>query len=175
MLTSGGKFPGRCAAGVVGKVGLPAYPWMEKPPEEGYTMDAKHVAVAVLAAGLAGLAPSLSATAACSPAVNEVTGFRHLSGGVGLEDRQRLEEMASDFDLKLVFAEPDGDYLADVPVMIEDGHGIVVLHATSRGPWFYAKLPPGRYTVAIPQAGAQYTRSVEVPRHGQKEVLIHLG
>jgi hypothetical protein len=148
---------------------------MEKPPEEGYTMDVKHVAVAVLAAGLAGLGPSLSATAACSPAVNEATGLRHLSGGVGLEARQRLAEMGRDFDLKLVFAEPNGDYLADVPLAIEDGHGNTILRATSEGPWFYAQLPPGQYRVVIAQAGKQHARSVEVPKKGQKEVLIHLG
>jgi hypothetical protein len=27
--------------------------------------------------------------------------------------------------------------------------------------------------VVVPQAGERYARSVEVPRHGQKEVLIH--
>jgi hypothetical protein len=138
-------------------------------------MDMKHVAVAVLAAGLTGLGPSLSATAACSPAFNEVTGVHHLSGGVGIEARQRLEEMGRDFDLKLVFAEPDGDYLADVPLAIEDGHGNAVLRATSEGPWFYAELPPGHYRVVIAQAGKQYARSVDVPKRGQKEVLIHLG
>jgi hypothetical protein len=138
-------------------------------------MDMKHVAVAVLAAGLAGLGPSLSATAACSPAVNEVTGIRHLSGGVGLEARQRLAETGRDFDLKLVFAEPNGEYLADVPLAIEDGRGNTLLRATSEGPWFYAELPAGHYRVVIAPAGKQYARSFEVPQHGQKEVLMHLG
>jgi hypothetical protein len=138
-------------------------------------MHMKHLAIAVLAAGLAGLGPSLSATAACSPALNETNGISYLSGGVGVGARQRLAEEASGFNLKLVFAEPNGDYLADVPVVIEDGHGSALLQATSEGPWFYAELPPGRYSLVIPGPGKQYTRSVEVPRHGQKEVLIHLG
>jgi hypothetical protein len=139
-------------------------------------MQFRHLATATLAVGLTGLGSAVPATAAGSPLVavaDESTAIRYLSGGIGLEDRQRLEETAGDFDLKLVFAEPHGEYLADVPVVIEDTHGNAVLRATSQGPWFYAELPPGRYTVAIPQAGAQYTRSVEVPRHGQKEVLIH--
>jgi hypothetical protein len=138
-------------------------------------MHAKHFAVAVLTAGLAGFGPSLSATAACSPALNEAKDFSYLSGGVGIGARQRLEHEASGFNLKLVFAEPNGDYLADVTVVIEDAHGNTVLQATSQGPWFYAELPPGRYTVAIPRGGTQYTRSVGVPSHGQKELLIHLG
>jgi hypothetical protein len=138
-------------------------------------MHAKHVAVAVLAASLAGLGPSLSATAACPPALNEATGIRHLSGGVGMGAREQLAQEARGFGLKLVFAEPNGDYLADVPVVIEDNHGNAMLQATSEGPWFYAELPPGRYTVVTQQSGKQYTRSVEVPKRGQKEVLIHMG
>jgi hypothetical protein len=100
-------------------------------------------------------------------------GIRYVSGGIGLEDRQHLAQEAGDFDLKLVFAQPDGDYLADVPVVIEDSRGNAILQATSQGPWFYAELPPGQYTVVIPQPGRQYRRAVAVPRHGQKEVLIH--
>jgi hypothetical protein len=138
-------------------------------------MQFRHLAMATLAVGLTGLGSAAPATAAGLPMADESTGIRYLSGGIGLEDRQRLEETAGEFDLKLVFAEPHGEYLADVPVVIEDSHGNAVLRATSQGPWFYAELPPGRYTVAIPQAGPQYTRSVEVPRQGQKEVLIHLG
>jgi hypothetical protein len=62
-----------------------------------------------------------------------------------VSNRQRLEQDTGDFDLKLVFAEPDGHYLADVPVAIEDSHGDAVLRATSQGPWFYAELPLGHY------------------------------
>jgi hypothetical protein len=137
-------------------------------------MQIRHLALASLAAGLTGLGSALPVMAAGSPTVtvvDEVSGIRYLSGGISLEDRQQLEQEAGDFDLKLVFAEPNGDYLADVPVVIEDRHGNAILQATSQGPWFYAELPRGRYTVAIPGEG--YRRSVAIPQRGQKEVLIH--
>jgi hypothetical protein len=139
-------------------------------------MQLRHLVLAALAVGSMGLSSVLPVIAAGSPrvtVVDEATDIRYMSGGIGLEDRRRLEQEAGGFDLKLVFAEPHGEYLADVPVVIEDSQGNAVLRATSQGPWFYAELPPGRYTVVLPDADEQYTRSVEVPRHGQEEVLIH--
>ncbi|MEZ5601049.1 MAG: hypothetical protein R3F36_08715 [Candidatus Competibacteraceae bacterium] len=43
-----------------------------------------------------------------------------------------------------------GDYLADIKVIIiVDKRGETVLSAVSNGPWFYAQLPPGTYTVEV--------------------------
>ena len=37
-----------------------------------------------------------------------------VSGGVGINEREYLQKMASEFNLKLEFAASDGSYLADV-------------------------------------------------------------
>jgi len=47
-------------------------------------------------------------------------GIRCLAGGVALEERSRLEKMAKDCNLKLVFALLSGEYLADIKVEIQD-------------------------------------------------------
>jgi hypothetical protein len=149
----------------------------EKAPKEECTMNIKQLAVATLAAGLTGLGVmSMSATAVGAPVtvVDESTGVRYMSGGISAEDQARLEQAAGDFNLRVTFARPDGAYLADIPVVIEDAHVNFILRATSQGPLFYAELRPGRYTVMIPQPGEpSFTFPVRVPRYGQQNLLIH--
>lgn len=88
-------------------------------------------------------------------------GVPYLSGGVGLEERQRLEQSTGDYNLKLVFAATAGAYLGDVHVVIRGPRG-VALDATSTGPWFFAKLPPGKYRVSATANGRTQTKSVSV-------------
>ena len=53
--------------------------------------------------------------------------------------------------LELVFVERCGrkeSLLADMPVRIVDEQGKVVFEGQSKGPYFHARLPKGRYTVS---------------------------
>lgn len=74
-------------------------------------------------------------------------GTAFMSGGVGLEERQKMIAMARGYDLKLAFADRRGEYLSDVQVTIDDEHGKPVLSTTTAGPWLYAELPQGKYDV----------------------------
>ena len=74
-------------------------------------------------------------------------GTSFMSGGIGLEERQKMNEMAQPYDLKLAFADRRGEYLSDVKVTIDDEHGKQVLNTTTAGPWLYADLPQGKYDV----------------------------
>jgi len=74
-------------------------------------------------------------------------GTSFMSGGIGLEERQKMMEMAQPYDLKLAFADRRGEYLSDVKVTIDDEHGKPVLNTTTAGPWLYADLPQGKYDV----------------------------
>lgn len=87
----------------------------------------------------------------------------YVSGGLGLGSRQEMNEKAGDYSLKLVFAEKGtGAYLADVRVAIVDRKGAPVLDAISEGPWFLAKLKPGRYKVTAESDGVSQVRHVNV-------------
>lgn len=74
-------------------------------------------------------------------------GFVYLSGGVGADERLALEERAKGFNVKLVFAEADGSYVANVKLEIAGGKAEAILSTTTTGPWFYIQLPPGIYNV----------------------------
>jgi hypothetical protein len=89
-------------------------------------------------------------------------GVRYLTGGIGVEAQERLNERAGDFNLKLVFALNEGNYIADVGVILRDGQGRTVIEEVADGPFFMARLPAGRYTVEATYEGKTVTRRVQV-------------
>lgn len=91
----------------------------------------------------------------------------YLSGGVGLDEREALNQTGRDYNLKLSFALTSGNYLGDVAVEIRDSAGRVALEAVSEGPWFFSKLPPGRYTVVVNCNGSTQQKAVQVSGMGQ--------
>lgn len=69
-----------------------------------------------------------------------------MTGGVGSGEREVMQSWAGDYNLKLAFAESSGVYVSDVALSI-DKDGRQMVRTMTNGPWFYIKLPPGRYTV----------------------------
>ena len=105
--------------------------------------------------------------------INTINGIAYVSGGVGLDEREMIQELAKDFNLKLVFAVKTGNYLAGVRVAIETAAGETVLETVADGPWFYANLPPGDYTVAAEAMGQREEEDVRVSKTGQSRLLFH--
>lgn len=93
-----------------------------------------------------------------------------ISGGIGETARQELAAKAKDYNLKLVFALASREYLADVQVDIADAQGKNVASELSEGPWMFAKLPPGSYTVKATVNDKTETKKVSVGKQGQKTV-----
>ncbi|MEY6433950.1 carboxypeptidase regulatory-like domain-containing protein [Thioalkalicoccus limnaeus] len=97
-------------------------------------------------------------------------GHPYVSGGIGVSEREELARIKSEYNLRLLFAvEGSGEYLSDIQVRIDDASGMTRLTATSKGPWFYARLPPGRYNLTVDAAGQVQARPVTVPAHGAAE------
>jgi hypothetical protein len=88
----------------------------------------------------------------------------YMTGGVGIGERQAMEEMAKGYNLKVVFAKVQGNDLADIPVTIMKPTGEKVLETVANGPWLFAKLPPGQYTVKAIYNGQVRTRTLELGR-----------
>ncbi len=94
--------------------------------------------------------------------VQTVSGVSYVSGGVGTASIDRLNTVASGFNLKLVFASKSGAYLADVRVKIADSTGRTLLDVPSEGPWFLAKLPTGNYQIIATFAGNAVRQHVSI-------------
>jgi hypothetical protein len=108
------------------------------------------------------------------PAVQTAPEVPHTSGGVGSEERERLEAESHRYNLKVTFAATaNAPFLADVPVVIRDEGGTKVLEAVSGGPWFYAKLPPGKYRVSATAAGKTQEQSAQAPAAGQAKLAFY--
>lgn len=105
------------------------------------------VAMALLSSGV---------SARSEEVVTAPSGVTYVSGGAGTEAVDRLRSMEPEFNLKLVFALNNGEYLADVKVQVVDAANRVVLDTSTEGPWLLARLPAGSY-----QVNASYRRSIE--------------
>jgi hypothetical protein len=103
--------------------------------------------------------------------VENYDGIDYVSGGIGDSEQQALQEMASDFNLGLIFAvRESGNYLNDIDVQIQDSAGETVLETTSNGPMLYADLEPGSYTVEASGYGETYSQTVDL-QEGQQETV----
>jgi len=89
-------------------------------------------------------------------------GISYVSGGVGDESTDRLNSIAGEFNLKLVFAMKSGEYLSGVRVVIIDAKGKTLLDTTSEGPWLLTRLPAGNYRIVASFAGKAEKRQVAV-------------
>jgi len=103
-----------------------------------------------------------------------VTPVPHVSGGVGLDEREALMQEAKQegYNLKVVATATDGAYLAGITVRIADTKDVEVLQAAMDGPWLYAKLPAGRYTLSADDGSKTLKRTVDVPAKGTREVVF---
>lgn len=114
---------------------------------------------------------SLAAIAAASDEMVQTKGdISYVSGGVGEESLARLGAREGDFNLKLVFALKSGAYLSGVKVAIADATGKALLEATSKGPWFLARLPAGNYRIVASLADKALTRQVTIGETRQESV-----
>jgi hypothetical protein len=104
-------------------------------------------------------------------AMGSTNGVKYLSGGVGLSERTHMQEMANDYNVKLVFAGTGRAYLANVQVDIKNSNGINLIQRDSNGPWFFVELPAGQYTITVSHDGKTQTRKLVVGKISQEEMF----
>src|SRR5579859_5650997 len=64
-----------------------------------------------------------------------INGTTYLNGGIGREEEAAMRRMSGDYPLRMTFSErKDGEFVADVPVVIVDGHGRQVLNSPRPAP-----------------------------------------
>lgn len=100
-------------------------------------------------------------------------GVPYISGGVGITSRTDLQQAAKGYNLKVVMAMRNGDYLADAEVTVENHAGQTVLDVESQGPWLYAKLPAGKYKVIGNLNGQKEEKFVEIVPHKLSLVRLY--
>lgn len=86
--------------------------------------------------------------------------IEYITGGIGEQELAAIRSMGSNYNLKVVTAMPDGAYLNNVDLTVADARGTPILNATTQGPLFYAKLPPGRYNIIVRVNGQTVEKAV---------------
>jgi hypothetical protein len=77
-----------------------------------------------------------------------------ISGGIGENERNALEAVKGNFNLSLLFAvKRTGKFIADVNVRIADAEDNTVVETVAEGPYLFARLKPGKYTVTAEKDG----------------------
>lgn len=69
----------------------------------------------------------------------------YLCGGIGSDESTRMRDDMKNHPLSMLFARPDGDYMANVQVRVTDDKGAQVLDWKADGPICVVDLPPGKY------------------------------
>lgn len=125
----------------------------------------------VLLAG-AGL---LSPARAELPPLQHQGNVEYVSGGIGIDESTSFKEAMSRYPLSLTFDSPDNGaaaYVANVQVVIQNSHDATVLDATSQGPYFLVKLPPGKYHVKATYQNDTQSREVAIGEKGSERLVF---
>lgn len=103
--------------------------------------------VVTLSVLLSAVVASLNFVSAESLPIRDYHGIKYVTGGIGQDERDYLKSVEHQFNLRLMFAARSGEFLSSVRVLVQDARGDTALDAVADGPYFYAALPPGSYTV----------------------------
>lgn len=95
-------------------------------------------------------------------------------GGIGKPERELIERLGKDYNIKLVFiALPWKKYLSNVKVNIINEKGQKIIKVISEGPFFYAKIPSGIFTIRTIYKGKVKTiKNIEITNEGQRSMYF---
>jgi hypothetical protein len=139
--------------------------------KEGVAVN-KRIVVAAIAVGLTSWLPGSWAAGEEDLQVRQDHGVSYVSGGVGDEERERIQAFARDFNLELLLVSKSGAYLANVDVVIKDARGKQLLAAKTEGPLFYAKLPKGHYKLEATKSGETVRKTTDLSGNGQRKLIL---
>ena len=115
---------------------------------------------------LAAAAADVVGTSTTSASQSEVS---WTSGGVSEEGREEMRQVASRYNVHVMFSEQRGSYLAGIPftvVRLASGKEQQIVSAVSEGPLLYLKLAPGAYRIAAEVDGVWQKQQVRVGAGG---------
>ncbi|MDX1974719.1 MAG: hypothetical protein SFT92_03485 [Rickettsiales bacterium] len=81
--------------------------------------------------------------------VHEVNGVRYVTGGIGDEEITMLKQVENEFNTRILLSSKKGEYISLAQIRIFDAAGNEVVTDGFAGPYFYASLPPGKYSVDV--------------------------
>jgi len=96
----------------------------------------------------------------------------YVSGGVGLEESERLKQMADKFSLQLIVSSKSGAYLADTRVTIIGANNQKLLELALDAPWLLVDLAPGSYKLSVAHAGSTQERNLTLAAGKREQIVV---
>jgi hypothetical protein len=96
----------------------------------------------------------------------------YMSGGVGDDELEMMQQLASKFNLKMLFASTKGNYLAGVHITVENKGGQVLLNTDSDGPFLYVLLPKGQCKVVALKDNQPIVKTVHLSEKGNSSLIF---
>jgi len=94
--------------------------------------------------------------------IQSSNGVTYVNGGISDEELAELKSRAKDFNLHVMLSAPAGEYISDVSLRVVDAKGQELISISDAGPYFYAHLQPGSYTLETSQNGDAVPKKVKV-------------
>lgn len=98
-----------------------------------------------------------------------------MSGGVGDDALGEMRKAAPAYSVQLMFSNPQGSYLADIPFTVSKVNGRELYSGVSPGPLLYLKLPPGTYQIAAQLDGVWHKRQIRAGTSGNPAKASFVG
>jgi len=126
--------------------------------------------IAFAAVVLAGSLLVASWTAVAAPVEQTMGEIAVLHGGVGLDDRNAMQQASSRYNLRLTFAtKGSGAYLSGTRVLIGERQGTSRVDTIASGPWLFARLPAGDYVVTATEGSQTLRHNVSIKGNAARE------
>jgi hypothetical protein len=98
----------------------------------------------------------------------------YMNGGIGKDEQTALQRVAHEFPLRMIFSErKDGEFVANVPVVITDAGGATVFSLAQAGPMLDVMLPDGKYHVTARFGGVSESQDVTVDGKSGSDLYFH--
>ncbi len=106
--------------------------------------------------------------------VETITATTYVNGGIGETEQATMRRIAKEFPLRIIFsAQRDGEFVADVPVVITDAHGNPVFELSKAGPMLYVILPNGKYKVSSRFKGLTESQETTLTGKDGEDLYFH--
>lgn len=123
------------------------------------------LATVALATGLGAFQVHAEPADPLLPMATEFGPVTVISGGVDLDEAERMKRAAGRYPLRVVFSVPGGNYAVPQEFTLMQGEQ-TMLKIASAGPWLLIDLPPGAYTMQARVEDRVLERAVNVNRRG---------
>jgi threonine dehydrogenase-like Zn-dependent dehydrogenase len=123
------------------------------------------ISIVILAAGMGAFQVYAEPSDTTLPIATESGPVTVISGGVDLDEAQRMKQASGNYPLRVVFSVPGGNYAVPDEFTLMQG-GTAMVKIPSAGPWLLIDVPPGAYTMKARVDDRVLERAVTVSRKG---------